>query len=140
MKRIKSLSSAALRLGCSYYGLNPVLNNRDEIVFVFRSLSWCAFASYLLSHKIPFHTGCKNNFYSVYVPVLLLLVYGSKKILFKNMFQLFKSFFAFANFGYDKNWEVAEVNSLQRNQNAASLCSTQWGKKLWYENNLLQAR
>lgn len=137
MKNIKSLSSAALRSGCSRFGLNPVQNNRDEIVFVFRSLSWCAFASYLLSRKIPFRTGYKNNFYSVYVPILLLRVYGNKKILFKNMFQLFRSFFAFANFGYESNWENAEVNRIKRQQIASSLNQTQWGKKLWYENNLI---
>jgi len=53
------------------------------------------------------------------------------------MFQLFRSFFAFANFGYDKNWEVAEVNSLQRAKTAKGLNQTQWGKNFWYENNLL---
>lgn len=137
MKRIKSLSSTALRCGCSHFGLNPVLNNRDEIVFVFKSLSWCAFASLLRSKNIPFRTGFKSGFFSIYVPVYLLRVYGHKKILFKNMFQLFRSFFAFANFGYDKNWEVAEVNSLQRAKTAKGLNQTQWGKKLWYENNLL---
>jgi len=134
-KPIRKISSIALRFGCSKFGLNPQFGKPAELVFLFSSLSYFVFISWLIAKDIKFTVKVQNGFYIVYVPVTLLTVW--KKVLFQNFRFFVRSFGLYAKIGYEANWEVAEVNRRQRANLAKELHQTQWGKNHWYEQNLL---
>jgi len=135
-KHIRQLSATALRLGCSHFGANPNhAGKQNELVYLFKNLHYCAYVSWLLAHGYTCRVAEKNGNYNVYVSLALLNV--PRKTLFKNYRQFCALLPLATSYGYCTNWEVAEVNRRERAKHAESLCATQWGKKNWYELNLL---
>jgi len=137
-KHIKQLSSAALRLGCSHFGANPNhAGKQNELVFIFGDVHYCAYVSWLLAHGYTCRTAIRQGNYLVYVRLALLNV--SQKRLYKNFAQFCALLPLTTSFGYCTNWAVQEVAQRERAKHAESLCATQWGKKNWYELNLLSS-
>lgn len=137
MQRIKFISSAALRFGCSYFGLYFNRLDKNEVVFVFRSLSHFAFSAWLYSNNIRHYITYKNGFYSVRVPFSLLHIYHPGKILFKNFYQFITGFYAFAAFGvHSQNWLVARYNHRKKQNSINTLSASSWGKKFLISNGV----